>query len=205
MSSTTSSHIVWTDTPEYLARPHSASRRAKSESRGNAYLGSVDRRILEFTAWFGFLTSAEIRQLVSGPESTVYRHISLLEDIGLIEESDGLLAISRNGLKSASLSGYTGRNPAERNPQLVKAFLSVKKMLSDEYLVKTRRQAKAEGISVPQCDLVALLPDGKDIYYFIDDGSARPYRIRDRVDAGITVLSVRAPQLRKKGIQVVPL
>ena len=205
MPSTTSSHIVWTDTPEYLARPHSASRRAKYESRGSTYLGSVDRQILEFTAWFGFLTSAETHQLVSGAQSTVYRHVSLLEEIGLLEESDGLLSISREGLRAADLRGYTGRNIAVRNPHLVKAFLLVRGMLSDEYLVKTRRQAKAEGISAPQCDLVALLPDGKDIYYFIDDGSSRPYRIRDRVEAGITVLSVRAPQLRKKGIQVVPL
>ncbi len=205
MPSTTSSHIVWTDTPEYATRSRSALRRAESESQGNTYLGVFDRQILEFTAWFGFLTPAEIHQLVSGAQSTVYRHMSLLEEIGLLEESDGLLSISRTGLRAADLSGYTGRNLAERNPHLVKAFLLIRGMLSDEYTVKTKRQAKAEGFPSPQCDLVALLPAGKDIYYLIDDGSAKPYRIRDRVQAGLTVLSVRAPQLRKKGIQVVPL
>lgn len=205
MPSTTSSHILWTDTPEYAIQPHSASQRAKYESRGSTYLGSVDRQILEFTAWFGLLAPSEIHQLVLGSESTVYRHMSLLEEIGLIEQSDGLLSISGKGLSAADLRGYTRRNPAERNPNLVGAFLLVRGMLSDDYTVKTRRQAKAEGIASPQCDLVALLPDGKDIYYFIDDGSSRPYRIRDRVNAGVTVLSVRAPQLRKKGIQVVPL
>lgn len=205
MPSTASSHIVWTDTPEYLARPHSASRRAKAESRGKIYLGCVDRQILELTARFGFLTSLEIRRLMSEPESTVYRHISMLETIGLVEEGSGLFKVSREGLKAASLNGYTERNLTGWNPLLVQAYLSVRQMLSDKYLVKTRRQAKAEGLVAAQGDLVALLPNGKDIYYFIDDGSARPYRIQDKIDAGMTVLSVRAPKLKKRGIQAVPL
>ncbi len=166
---------------------------------------TFDQRLLELTAAFGYLIPSELDQLTPEPTRTLYRHLSTLSTRGLITKSNGLVSITPQGITAAGLIGYNKRNPAKRNEHLVAAYLTITNILPETYRVKTHRQAKAEQITSPACDLLAVLPGGKDLHYLIDNGTMRISRIRAKTDTGITVLSIRGAELRDKGIQVVSL
>lgn len=131
--------VVFTDTPDFQAKPHKRRRRAKTLAKGGMYFGVKDRELMEWIAAFGWLNTPDLARLMATSQGAVRNRANRLQKHRLLTSVTGpdsrlLYLATARGLRVANLRGFrsdVGPKPStlEHNKAMVGGLL----MLRDLY------------------------------------------------------------------------
>lgn len=131
--------VVFTDTPEYKAKPHKRRRRAKTLAKGGMYFGEKDRQFLQWVAAFGWLGSEEISRLMATTDNAVRMRSVRLVRHKLVTKFIGpgqriVYIATSKGLRLAGLKGFKSDiTPKTSTMEHTKAMVAGVLMLRDRF------------------------------------------------------------------------
>jgi len=108
---TSAKGVVFTDTPEYEARPHKRRKRAKALAKGGMYLTETDRAVMHYIAAFGFLPLETLAELMHTTKNAMQLRTRRMVKVKILDKTFGLagesiLTITQKGLRVTGLRGF---------------------------------------------------------------------------------------------------
>ena len=103
--------VIFTDTPEYQARPHKRRKRAKALAKGGMYLTETDRAVMHYIAAFGFLPLETLAELMHTTKNAMQLRTRRMVKVKILDKTFGLagesiLTITQKGLRVTGLRGF---------------------------------------------------------------------------------------------------